>query len=167
MTGQRPRRLRFSHVVAMGIVGTVILCVIGLVLAILWQRDPTPPPTLGDLAAAEARWRMSGPASYDLDLETTGRLNERVHLEVRGGKPKVSTVNGQSPKDSRVWNTWTVPRQFEYIRADMERPVAPGATAPLIRVEFDLENGLPREYAFSAPGENRGWRIVRFAAVGP
>ena len=157
--------MRLSHFVAVAIVTFGCLFVLGVAAMVFWQRDPTPPPTLADLGAAEARWQLHGPADYDLDVETT--RNDRIHLKVRGGQPIVCTVNGHEPKQRRVWETWTVPRQFEYIREDMQRPVPPGDQPPLIRVEFDAGNGLPRHYSYSSVGGTHGWQVRHFETVEP
>ena len=156
--------MRLSHLIAVAIVSVMLVFVLAVAAAIIWQRDPTPPPTLADLAAAEMRWQRQGPASYDLDLETT--RNDQMHLEVRAGKPTAFTVNGHQPKERRVWETWTVPRQFEYIRDDMAREVPPGGAAPLIQVQFDTKTGLPWKYICSgANGVTTGWKIHRFDSV--
>ena len=161
----RRRRMRLSHVVAVAIVTVGCLFALGVAGMVFWQRDPTPPPTLADLSAAEARWQHHGPASYDLEVKTT--RGDLIQLAVRGGQPTACTVNGIEPKQRRVWETWTVPRQFEYIREDMQRPVAPGDQPPLIRVAFDAENGLPRHYSYSSPQGTHGWELRRFDAVTP
>ena len=156
--------MRLSQLVAVAIVAVMLLFALAVSVAILWQRDPTPPPTLADLAAAEMRWQRQGPASYDLDL-TTSR-NDRMHLEVRDGKPTAFTVNGHQPKERRVWETWTVPRQFEYIRDDMNREVTPGSVAPLIQVQFDAKTGLPWKHSYSGTnGVATGWKIHRFESI--
>ncbi|MCE9554525.1 MAG: DUF6174 domain-containing protein [Planctomycetes bacterium] len=160
----RRRRVRLSQLVAVAIVAVMLLFVLAVAVAIIWQRDPTPPPTLADLAAAEMRWQSQGPASYDLDLVTS--RNDQMHLEVRDGKPRAFTVNGHQPKERRVWETWTVPRQFEYIRDDMAREVPPGSAAPLIQVQFDAKTGLPWNHSYSgANGVTTGWKINRFESI--
>lgn len=159
------RRMRLSHMVAGAIVTVGCLFAIGVVGMVLWHRDPTPPPKLADLAAAEARWQLHGPASYDLEVKTT--RGDLILLSVRDSKPTTCTVNGIEPRQQRVWETWTVPRQFEYIREDMQRPVPPGEQPPLIRVEFDAEKGLPRHYSYSSTRGTHGWELRRFTAVTP
>src|SRR5436190_17718501 len=79
------------------VLASVALIVVGLAIgAIRWLRDPLPLMTAADLEAAEARWKASGPASYDLELSLRGASTGEVHVEVRDRRVlRPPTLNGR------------------------------------------------------------------------
>jgi len=166
----RPRdrggRLRLSQAIALAIVAAILIFAVGVSGVVWWYRNPRPQTTLADLTAAEARWQRSGPASYDLELEKIGNRTDQIEVHVRDGQAVYFTVNGRKPDQRRLWDTWTVPSQFEYIREDLLRAVPPNSSPPLIRADFDSQTGLPWSYSYSGRlGVGFGWKIRKFKVV--
>jgi len=161
----RGGRLRLSHFIALAMVSIILMFAFG-VLGVIWSsRNPQPQTTLADLTAAEGNWRRHGPASYDLELDKVGARDDHIEVRVRDGQAIFFAVNGRQPEQRRLWDTWTVPSQFEYIRADLAREIPTENTPPLIRAQFDPRTGIPWNYTYSgAGGFQSGWKIQRFTA---
>ncbi|MCE9544827.1 MAG: DUF6174 domain-containing protein [Planctomycetia bacterium] len=155
------KAIRLNRVVSRLVIGMLLGLGVAFAVTVFLAREQSPPLTRPALDAAAAQWSKRGPADYDLDLETQGAGNDRIHLEVRSTQPTACTVNGVPPKDRRVWATWTVPRQFDYIREDLARDAGPGA---FLHAEFDADYGYPRRYRHveRAGGKETGWNITKF-----
>lgn len=173
--GPRPRRsrLRTSALVG-GAAAGLAVGLAGLLLFVIIERGPTLPQiTRDDLAAAEKKWDAAQPPGYDMDVTIGGRQPGVVHIEVRGGTVTKMTRDGVTPSQSRTWEYWTVPEQFETIRQDFdssETPggfgAAPGAQA-ILKADFDPRYGYPRRYERHVLGTDLSveWTVTRFDAV--
>ena len=148
---------------------------IALVVAVAWFvlafRDPLPALTAADLEAAEARWEANKPASYDLDLQIGGLRAGAIHVEVRNGQVTAMTRDGQTPKQRRTWDVWSVEGQFATIYRELEMADDPqgemqaGRDARLIlRGEFDARLGYPRRFRrmMLGDGPEMSWEVTQF-----
>ena len=103
-----------------------------ILLVVFLQRGPTVPEiTRADLEAAEKKWAATKPAGYDMDITILGRQPGLVHIEVRGGAVTKMTRDGVTPAQSRTWEYWTVPEQFETIQQDFDSSETVGGFVPL------------------------------------
>ncbi|HEY4311923.1 MAG TPA: DUF6174 domain-containing protein [Pirellulales bacterium] len=154
-------------------------CGIGIVLAIIvvtlvLKRGPSVPEiTRADLDVAEQKWKANGPAGYDMDITIGGRQPGVVHIEVRAGTVTKMTRDGVTPSQSRTWEYWTVPEQFETIRQDFDSSetaggfgAAPGSQT-ILKAEFDSHYGYPRRYQRFVLGTDLAveWDVTHFAPV--
>ena len=146
----------------------VLAIVAGL---ILFVRGSTPLVTAESLDAAEQRWRQSGPTDYQMDLTLTGLQAGEIHIEVHHGEVTSMVRNGQTPKQRRTWDYWSVPNQFEMIRQDLESAQQPaqafGASDRsqfVMRADFDPHYGYPIYYQRIVLGtpHDISWRVTRF-----
>ena len=144
-----------------------------LLLLILRRGPALPEITRADLAAAEKKWDATHPPGYDMDVTIGGRQPGVVHIEVRGGTVTKMTRDGITPSQSRTWEYWTVPEQFETIRQDFDSSeteggfgAAPGAQT-ILKAEFDQRYGYPRRYERHVLGTDltAEWTALRFEAV--
>jgi hypothetical protein len=169
---RRGRRLPLPWLVA-GIALGIVLSGIGSLLWMAWTASPADPPvTVERLEAAQRRWQENGPASYNLHVRLSGTRQAEIHLEVRNHRVVAMRYNGQTPSQRRVWETWTVPSQFEMIATDLEnahnRPWesfgVEEASQVVLRAQFDPQFGLPSLYerlVLGGSGDIR-WEIVGF-----
>ena len=130
-----------------------------------------PEITRADLEAAEKKWAATKPAGYDMDITILGRQPGLVHIEVRGGAVTKMTRDGVTPAQSRTWEYWTVPEQFETIQQDFDSSetvggfgAAPGSQT-ILKADFDPHYGYPRRYQRFVlgigPGRGVGCDAVR------
>lgn len=108
-----------------------------------------------------------------MDITIGGRQPGEVHIEVRDGTVTKMTRDGVTPSQSRTWEYWTVPEQFETIAQDFDSAersggfgAAPG-TQTTLKAEFDTTLGYPRRYERYVLGTNLNvdWTVTRFEAV--
>ena len=83
------------------------------------------------------------------------------------------TRDGVTPSQSRTWEYWTVPEQFETIRQDFDSSetaggfgAAPGSQT-ILKAEFDQQYGYPRRYQRFVLGTDLAveWDVTHFAPV--
>jgi len=170
----RSRRSRLRPLV-LGIgLGLVVAVFAGFALAIWLGRNPLPRITRANLEAAIERWEKHGPASYNIDLMLGGKRPGPIHVEVRKGEVTAMTRDGVTPSQRRTWGYWTVPEQFETLRADFdsaddsEHPFgAPAGSQSVMRAEFDAELGYPKQYQRQVLGTDLDvqWEVTRFEAI--
>lgn len=173
-TPRARRRVRPAALVLGVLLGLGLVVVVGLV-AMLVSRDTTPRLTAAAYAAAVARWDANGPASYNLDLDLSGRRPGKIHVEVRDGEVVHMTRDGVEPKQERTWYYWTVQGQFDTIGQELEmaqQPAesfeSPQATNVVMWAEFDPQYGYPRKYDRVVLGTNFEihWQVTKFEPVG-
>jgi hypothetical protein len=133
--------------------------------------DRLPQLTEQRLQAAIRQWDESGVESYVMDLEISGMRAGKVHVEVKNGIVIGLVRDGQTPRQRRTWDAWSVPGQFDMMQRGLEiasDPVgelqaARGAEV-VVRAEFDQQLGYP--VAFSqvtlGGGPEFAWKTVRF-----
>jgi hypothetical protein len=123
------------------------------------------------LQAAVRLWKERDVASYVMDLEITGQRAGQVHVEVKNGVVVNLERDGQTPRQRRTWDVWSVPGQFDMMQQGLravDDPVgqmqAEEGAQVVVRAEFDPELGYP--VAFSqvtlGGGPEFGWKTVRF-----
>jgi len=171
---RRSRRLRLSRVILGAVLGIALAVVAWGVVLVVFYRDSMPTVDESTLAAAAELWNQNGPASYDLDLEISGRRPSLVHIEIRQGEVTAMTRDGHTPSQRRTWEYWSVPSQFDTIARDLlsaEDPVegfgAPPGAKTVLRAEFDQEFGYPKRYyriVLNTPLEVR-WVVTRFTPI--
>ncbi|HVU86379.1 MAG TPA: DUF6174 domain-containing protein [Pirellulales bacterium] len=171
----RPRRSRLrTSALVLGVAGGLAVGLAGLLLFMILKRGPTLPEiTRAGLAVAEQKWNAAQPPGYDMDIVIGGRQPGEVHIEVRRGTVTKMTRDGVTPSQSRTWEYWTVPEQFETIRQDFDSSeteggfgAAPGAQT-ILKGEFDPQYGYPRRYERHVLGTDLTveWTVTRFAPV--
>jgi hypothetical protein len=141
-------------------------------------RDPTPPLSAEQFAAARALWEESGPANYDLEVRVQGRQAASYRVEVRGGQPQAAWRNGRPLTSRRTFGTWSVPGMFSTMSRDLEtleRAAQEGRPPPLIlRAAFDPQYGYPARYRRIDRGSPQGadsvaviWDVTEFRVQPP
>jgi hypothetical protein len=155
---------------AIFVVGVGIL-LLAAILGIYFLGDRMPTLTEQGLNAAIDRWTESGIESYVMDLRISGARAGNVHVEVKNGVVIELVRDGQTPRQRRTWDVWSVPGQFDMmqrgleIAADPQREMhAERGAQVVVRAEFDPRLGYPR--AFSqvtlGGGPEFAWKTVRF-----
>ena len=152
-TSVPPSRRRVSRLVLSTFLGGVAAIVCAVFVMALVDRDEMIELTRADFAAAEQRWNTSRPASYDIEIEVTGRQAATYRVEVRGGVVRLATRNGDPLKQPRTMGTWSVPGMFGTIERDLiaveQRAAGTGNLSSSrlhLRATFDSELGIPRSY---------------------
>ncbi len=175
LSSDKPRRGKLRPLLVGAGLGTVIAALMGIAATIWLWRNTLPIVTRADLEAAIQRWDKHGPASYNIDLKLGGKTPGTVHVEVRNHEVTAMTRDGVTPSQRRTWDYWSVPEQFETIRADFDsaedpqRPFgAPAGSKVMMRAEFDPELGYPRNYQRQVLGTDLDvqWEVTRFEAIG-
>lgn len=170
----RKRRLNRRRLFQGALIGLAIGIVGLLIFLFVYVRDPLPVLTEPMVAAAEQKWKDTGPASYNLDLELSGNRPGPVHVEVRNRHVTMMSRDGVVPSQKRTWDAWSVPGQFDTIYREFELAADPSkklgdaaATSMYIRGEFDPQFGYPLRYHRLVLGTNNeiGWKVVRFEVV--
>ncbi len=120
---------------------------------VLSFRDPLPPLSVSSFETAQKRWREQGPASYDIEVEVSGRQPAKYRVEVRDGEAVSATRNGQPLTQRRTWTTWSVPGMFGTMESDFQhmKQVAEGVAdeqTPRLALygEFHPQYGYPQRY---------------------
>jgi len=171
---RRPRRRVSAAALTLGLGAGVVMALVAILVVAIARRGPIVPVIKrDDLARAERLWDDQGPASYNMDLTIGGRQPGVVHIEVRDGKVTQMTRDGVTPSQSRTWEYWTVPEQFETIRQDFDSAEtaggfgAPPGTQTILKAAFDPRFGYPRRYERYVLGTNLDveWAVTRFEAV--
>lgn len=171
-----PRSLRDRHPLAfgaaVGLGGVSIVAIVLFIVIAAVRRQPQ--LTSAVYEAAAARWDANGPASYDLDLELTGRRPGKIHVEVRDGEITHMVRDGVEPKQKRTWYYWSVPGQFDTIEQELEMakdPVvsygAPSAESVVLWAKFDPQFGFPRQFDRIVMGADLEihWKVTHFEAL--
>lgn len=151
--------------------GFVLTC--GVLIFWRFVRDrQLQPLTRSNYTEALQRWQKNGPASYELEVETTGRQASVYRVVVRQGETELVTRNGVPLPQHRTWFTWTVPGMFETIERDLENVEKaqrgePGAVGPTVLVFFDPHYGYPARYLRveslqAASNPEVTWRVRTF-----
>ena len=173
--GRPATRRVSSRSIVIGVIVVGLVAVVNVAGIIYFMRPENDPLfTQQSLDKAEDRWRQHGPASYDMDIEVSGRQHGNVHVEVRGGQPSLVTYNDKPLNNDAQIHPWTVDGLFDVIRheADLaENPQhgfpAPHGSRAILRVSYDPRLGYPRRYhrvVTSSDLEIR-WKVTRFHAV--
>ncbi len=166
------RRHPLAFGLAVGVGGTTIGAIL-LLIAIAIVRRPSQ-LTSAQYRAAAARWDAHGPASYNLDLELSGRRPGKIHVEVRSDEVTRMTRDGVQPKQRRTWYYWSVPGQFDTIEQELEMAKdpavsygAPGAAQVALWAQFDPRYGYPRQFDRIVLGADLEihWKVTRFEAL--
>jgi hypothetical protein len=159
---------------------TLIGIGLGLVGALVILRqmhyDPTPTLTPELYEQAHARWKMSAPANYDIEVRVTGPQAAVYRVEVRDGQAQAAWRNDQPLKSHRTFGTWSVPGMFSTMSRDieaLERAAVKRSASPLIlRAEFDPQYSYPRRYRRIDNGSRKGgdaiavtWDVTRFQVI--
>jgi hypothetical protein len=161
--GQR-RRIPL-HVVA----GVILGIGLSFYLARRYFRDPLPELTPERLRQATAKWQSDGPQDYHVEVEVQSREPERYAVEVRGGNPQQAWRNGRPLKQSRVFDTWSIPGMFTTIGDDLDRAHRAGQSGSnlTLRGQFDEQTGAPLSYRRIEWGSDLevSWRITKLEAI--
>lgn len=147
----------------------VIILAVVMGIALFGNRMPL--LTEDELEAAVERWEKSDVRSYVIDLEISGRRAGNVHVEVQNGVVVELNRDGETPRERRTWDVWSVPGQFDMMQQSLDNAKDSAGQLPLnkgtqvvIRAKFDPELGYP--IAFSqvtlGGGTEFGWKTVRF-----
>jgi hypothetical protein len=159
----------------LGVACGLAIVVLGVLVAALVTRSGRHRLTTEEYEAAVSRWEKNGPASYNLDLEVSGKRPGKIHVEVRDGQVTHMTRDGVEPAQERTWYYWTVPGQFDTIAEELEMARDPRAsfrtseaTEMVIWAEFDRKYGYPTKYERIVLGADfeTGWKVTRFELLG-
>jgi len=169
-TGQK-RPMPRSQRILLRMFSAIMGVAAGVVIIVLINRDTTPVVTQAILDEAMQRWADAAPANYDMEVETTGTRRQHTYqLQVRNGQVTALSIDGNALRKDRLTDTWTVPRQFEYIQNDLD------AMARLLDpremrlvANFDAKLGFPLRYRSKATKTRpeTSWIVVRFEIVKP
>ena len=163
------RRFSTANVLLFGFpIAFVVLSTLAFVVA----TDRLPPLTEWTFDAARGQWAELGRSDYDMEIEISGPTPGVVVIEVRGGKVVAMQRDGQTPKEQRTWNVWSVAGQFEMIDRELDMADDPiremGASAGTkieLRAEFDQKFGNPvgfQRLVTRGDVPEVEWRVVRF-----
>lgn len=145
---------------------------LGLVVGLLLARKPGATLTAQDLAAARARWEEQGPASYALEIEMKGAVNDTRRIEVHDGEVAAMTSGG-APVPRSAWSYWTVEGLFGFLEDELNNAARPretyGVDDPhqvVLRADFDRRWGYPAFFLrhVLGKGQSTEWTVTRFEA---
>ncbi|MDX1644021.1 MAG: DUF6174 domain-containing protein [Thermoanaerobaculia bacterium] len=143
----------------------------GLLVGLLVLRSNAPPDlTVERLEAARTRWESRGPASYTLEIEMQGALEDRRRIEVRNGRVTEMSV-GERPasEDSRTY--WSVDGLFDFLEAELRNAADPppelgvsDSSQIVLKAAFDRRLGYPESFLRHILGrqQSTGWQVVSF-----
>jgi hypothetical protein len=156
------------------VLGIATALAVGLAAGLLVLRAGAPPElTESALEAARERWEAAGPASYTLDLQMSGALSDRRHVEVRNGRVVEMTIDGDRASEG-AWEYWSVDGLFDTMATELANARQPPASLGLadgsqlvLRASFDRELGYPTRFLRHIMGHQRGteWEVVAFDRV--
>ena len=148
----------------------------GLLLGLLVLRSAAPSElTAAGLDKARARWRVRGPASYELEVQMGGALTDRRLISVRDGQVVDMTIDARAASRSS-WEYWSVEGMLDFLETELSNAADPppglGVTDPsqiVLRATFDIELGYPTHFFRHILGRQQGteWKVVRFEAATP
>ena len=156
--------------------GMLLALAVGLLAGLFLMRSGAPSEmTQADLAAARQLWSDVGPSSYSIDLQMSGALTDRRHIEVRDGRVVAMTING-SPSSESAWEYWSVEGLFAALETELRNaqdpPPQPGhfgrqptGVAGALRPGTGLPDSLPPPPDGTPAGDRMGGRGVRDPAV--
>ena len=170
----RRRAGRRRRPILLGIgLGAVVALVVAAALVIA-KRPNEARLTEADYEAAMAGWDEKGPASYDVDVELSGKRPGTIHVEVRDRQVTHMIRDGVEPRQRRTWDVWSVPGMFDTLGQELENarnPAAsfntPAASQMVMWAEFDVKYGYPRRYDRVVLGADFEvhWRVTRFEPI--
>lgn len=161
----------------LGLITALALTVLGVSAYTLWRSLPSGPRLAeidrASFDAARAKWKASGPASYDIQIAVEGLQRAVYRVQVRDGKAVSATRNDAPLTDPRTIGTWSVPGMFDTIASDVEHseePIEISAreshyVSP--RALFDEQYGYPARYRRIEWGSNveASWTVTEFRFV--
>lgn len=170
----RTTRTRFGCLAfsCLGGVGAGLASV--LVIVAIQGRDSSPEFSRADFDAAQARWRSSETARYEIEVEVTGPQPAVYRAIVRGGAVVSATIDGRPLKQRRTLDTWSVPGMFDTMERDLanrELVAAGHATKETprltLRADFHPVYGYPQRYRRIEWGANRDmvWQVREFRPI--
>jgi hypothetical protein len=104
--------------------------------------------TMDQLRAAEDRWDQGGPRDYDLVIDKTigsatpggDKTRDRITVEVRGGKSRKGTINGQ-PLDERLLGQYDMTGWLSFVEEFVRQSEKPDAPRTFLSADFDPQTG--------------------------
>lgn len=148
----------------------------GLLVGLLVLRSSAPPALSAEsLAAARARWEAEGPASYTLELQMAGSLEDRRLIEVRDDRVVAMRI-GERDASPESWEYWSVDGLFDFLEQELANAANPpaelGVTDPsqiVLRARFDRRWGIPTHFLRHLLGRQQSieWMVVRFEPRSP
>jgi len=165
------RARRRATLILTGIVGAAF----GLYVMLMAQRSGGAPKfTQTDFNEAQKRWSVAGPASYDIEVDVSGRQPATYRVQVRSGQVSAAFRNDLPLKQRRTMGTWSVPGMFDTMSRDVSNrelvgsgKASRGTPQLSLRCQFHPEFGYPRIYQrleHRKFGSNMEvtWRVTRF-----
>jgi hypothetical protein len=124
--------------------------------------------TMDQLRAAEDLWDRAGPKDYDLVIDKTigsatpdaPKTRDRITMEVRGGKGRAGTINGQ-PLDERLLSQYDMGGWLSFVEEFVRQSEKPGAPRTFLSADFDPQTGALRRFRRSVR-TTREWVDVTF-----
>lgn len=150
----------------------VIGLLLGLLAGLLFFRRTAGDLTTERLAHARARWEEAGPASYVLELELSGSLEDRRRIQVEDGEV-VAMTTSDVPVPDHTWSYWSVEGLFVFLEQELQNAADPrhayGVEDPsrvILQADFDPDLGYPEYFLRHVMGTTRstGWEVVHFEA---
>lgn len=133
----------------------------GLLLGLIWMREPTVPLTMANLTAAKERWHDNGPSSYRLDY----RMNRDIYqVTVDNGIVIEATVNGHTPRMDDL-RAYSMEGLFDLLQTELENiadpagPFSGRAETVMARVRFHSVDGHVERYIRNSAGVARGAEV--------
>ena len=121
--------------------------------------------TSKDLDAARALWHQSAVTDYDLDVEVSGAQSGRYAIEVRGGKLRRITRDGEpaNPADGDYWTVEglfrTIEQELYLAQSGTDAMQLPSGAQIVLLGRFDLTMGYPIDYVRQVTGASQSVRI--------
>ena len=137
-------------------------------ITINWLYNARQQLTSDELRAAQDRWDRDGPRDYDLVINKTigspaggdGKNQDRITVEVRGGKAHAGTINGQ-PLDERLLSQYDMAGWLSFVEEFLRQADKPDAPRTFLVADFDPQTGALRRFRRSVR-TTREWVDVQF-----
>ena len=141
---------------------------LGVLVAIVWLREPTTALTSQTLSEARQRWRSAGMRSYDARFMMHNSLYE---VRVRNGLVEEIAVNGRVPSSAQP-GAYSIEGLFDTLETEIENlsdPAGPLSGGMLPRVRFNDRFGYPEYYVRAGSGGARSvtMKMLHFAPAVP
>jgi hypothetical protein len=144
---------------------------LGLVIGYFWLREPSAPLTFDRLDEARRRWQEAGPASYVLEVETSGAVAAVHRIVVVEGEVVEMTTGGRVATPS-AWEYWSVEGLFDFLVTELRNADNPqqaygtGAAEVVLQARFDPDLGFPSYFLRHVLGRQQSieWNVIRFEA---
>lgn len=141
-----------------------------------WVYNARQQLTMEQLQAAQELWDRTGPRDYDLAIEKAvssaasdagSEIRDRMTVEVRGGRVRSGTLNGQ-PLEPRIVREYDMPGWLSFVEEFLRRDTQPNAPRTYRVADFDASTGALRRFVRRVSGiRERQQLVIQLTPVNP